>query len=463
MKKLLIILFVAGALFARENIKNINKTYPVESGAQIIFETISGMEISLIGWDKDEVQFDLKLDFSSSDRDYEKKFVEDFEITELKKPGKHKFVFSKTEDNGGWNFFDLFKLKFSYYENMSLSGTIYIPKNAPFNADFRYGEVDISGLTNTVSINGKGNELKFNDCTNLELIQNDYGDISISNSGGNSRIKARSNNVIIRSYKGDIKLSSDYSEFEIEQVEGNLSLDTRSANIRVSNVSGAVDIDGEYSDITLRNLGFVNKIKSRSGTLKLDNCKLENVLTAYMDIDISGVHNIPGVTLYIENQSGTVRMNDIKSPIRILDKYSNFSFNSIEGDIDISSRSGYIKGVGLIGNWSSDTEYSSVELFNLTAKTINIKNRSNPVELNLSSVPESINIDNQYGGVDISIPKSFGGKIKLYSTYGSIKTNLPIEVIEQGSSQSALDIIPGGNSDVFIKTRSGDIDFNTKK
>ncbi|GJQ62399.1 MAG: hypothetical protein SCALA702_14520 [Melioribacteraceae bacterium] len=459
MKKILVFLVISFTLFASGREKRISEVFPVEPGADIIFETISGMDIEIVGSPNSEVVFDLTLDFDSSDKDYEKRFMEDFEIIELKKSGVHKFKFSKTDEDGGWNFFDLFKLKFSYYENISLRGTITIPENAKFTSDFRYGDIILTGLKNEIILKGKGNELKIFNCLNLKKIENAYGGVDLSDCGGDLRLNTRSDDVKVNFFEGNLTIDADYSDIKVSSVAGDLSIKSRSAEIRVENISGTAKIHSDYSDINLSSIAVLTEVKSRSGTLLIDKGELHKVITSYMEIDLRNIANPEEVDLYIENKSGTIRLDRVTSHIKIVDQYSDLTFLKVKGNLDISSRSGSIIGDEVEGNIISNTQYSSLEFRKLSADKILIKNRSNPVELELNNLPSVIDIDNEYGGAYIKLKVKFGGKIKLYSTYGEIETNLPYKVVEQSSSQNLMEIVEGGKSDVIIKTRSGDIEF----
>lgn len=459
MKKILIFLVISFTLLASGKEKHITKTYPIEPGADVIFETISGMDIEVIGSPDNEVVFDLTLDFDSSDKDYEKKFMEDFEIIELKKTGVHKFKFSKTDEDGGWNFFDLFKLKFSYYENISLRGTISVPENSRFTSDFRYGEISISGLKNDVILDGKGNELKVFNCPKLKKIENPYGSVNLSDCGGEISLNTRSDELRINDFDGNLKIDADYADIKVTSVTGNLKLKSRSGELRVENVSGTAEVESDYSDINLYNISKLTQVKSKSGNLLIDNGELHKVITSYMEIDLRNITNPEGTELYIENRSGSIRLDRVVSNTKIVDQYSNMSFLKVKGNLDISSRSGTITGDDVEGNLISNTQYSSLEFRKLTADKIIIRNRSNPVELELNKLPSIIDIDNDYGGAFINLKEKFGGKLKLYATYGEIETNLPFKAVEQASSQNLMEMVDGGNSDVMIKTRSGDINF----
>ena len=72
-------------------------------------------------------------------------------------------------------------------------------------------------------------------------------------------------------------------------------------------------------------------------------------------------------------------------------------------------------------------------------------------------LPSKIEINNEYGEVDISVEGEIEGDITLDAKYGDIETNLPLRFRQDGSSSFAYGIIGNSNNLINILTRSGDI------
>jgi hypothetical protein len=86
-----------------------------------------------------------------------------------------------------------------------------------------------------------------------------------------------------------------------------------------------------------------------------------------------------------------------------------------------------------------------------------ITNSSNPVEVQLKSVPAHIDIKNQYGSASVSMPSGYVGEVSLEATYGQIECNLPIKVKSLGGGAYGTGKMGTGTGSINIETESGNI------
>jgi hypothetical protein len=88
---------------------------------------------------------------------------------------------------------------------------------------------------------------------------------------------------------------------------------------------------------------------------------------------------------------------------------------------------------------------------------VNLTNSSNPIDLQLKTIPDNVEITNQYSGVKVLIPKGFSGDVTLEATYGKVESDLPIRVKSFGNGAYGIGKIGTGSGSITIETKSGNI------
>jgi hypothetical protein len=287
-----------------------------------------------------------------------------------------------------------------------------------------------------------------------------YGDVNIENCGGNLDLESRSSEVMVQGFKGDAEITSLYSAITAIDITGNLNVVSRSEEINIRNIGEDLDVSADYSDIDIINVtGFVRMV-DRGGTMRVNNSGGLFAKGPYSDIFAESITGSASDTIEIENRSGIINLVDAKGIVVIDDEYSEMLLRKVTGDVNIiNARSNSIKAIDINGDWVSRTQYCSLDIVRLKADLVKIHNRSDGVKITMIKLPARIDINNEYGEVDITVQDKIVGDITLDAKYGDIETDLPLRFRQEGSSSFAYGIIGSSENITNIVTRSGDIKF----
>ncbi len=460
MKKILVFTALIAILnngFADER-KTLEKHVTVTSTQRIDIEGLSGSDIELKSWDRNEVYMKLEVEISSSDEKYEKEYISSVQISELKRETvvRVRFEEMKTEEKGLSFLFKLFK---RFYVSKKISGEVFVPKANSLTTDMKYGKISLEGMNGPVRLNGTSNTLEISNCSSLEEIQNNYGTTTIINSAGKLTLDGTSSTIWVDGFDGNLSIYADYSDVTLAHVTGKIRINDKSGTIEIFELKNDVIIDADYSTITASNIkGFVD-IKSTSAKVKVKQVDGVSVQANYSEVDIAGVSGSAGKKIVITGQSGSLTLYDAAGNVEINNPYSDIDLRRIEGAIDLTSKSADVTAEDIKGDWKSQTEYSSVKVGRLAAQSIYIMNKSNPISLQLTAVPLRIDIKNEYGGVTVTMPHGFSGNVELDAEYGSVNTNLNIRRKSSGSSGFATGTIGSGSGSINIQAKSSDIEL----
>jgi DUF4097 and DUF4098 domain-containing protein YvlB len=454
----ILLIIITSVLFASET-KQLKKSFDIEQGKLIDIKTVSGMDVQVKSWDKNEVYFDLEVKVSCSNDEYEKKYVETFDIKKKERLAAVVLEFEEEDDDNGWSFWDIFKGKFGYSFSKEITGEIYIPKSNSLKADFRYSDIQLEDIAGELNLDGRSNDLYLTNCLNVFTVNNGYGKNFINNCGGKLSLDSRSSEISINEFDGPVRILADYSQIELRSVTGTLDLSTRSAMVKIENVGGAVEIKADYSDVTISKIdGFVN-ISNRSGSVNASGVEGIKIDAPYTKMWIDGVNGKSGKDIQLYNRSGKIQLQNIVGRVLIEDSYSDITLKNIEGHVLVETQSSKIKGENIKGNWKSESKHSSVRIKELYSDEIIIDNRSDVVDVRTMKLPTYVNIKNSYGSVDFSMPKGYSGGLYLAAAYGDVISDLPLTIRKEGSNTKAKVEMGSGNSKIYIETRSGNIEI----
>ncbi len=442
--------------------REIEKTVATTPSQRIELRGLSGSEIAFKSWDKNEVFIKLTVKISASDEKYEEEYINNLKVEDSKASGSVVIVFRELERGirGSGSFWNLFKI--SAYVRKEIVGEIYVPKANPLTTDLSYGSISLDNMKGEVNLLGKSNTLSLRTCTTLKRIENDYGTTVIENSGGDLDLSGVSSEITIEKFDGPVTIEANYSTIVLRDIMKSVRIGSQSGRITIEQVGGNCTVRSDYTTISVSAVKGIADIRTQSGSLRVENVDGLIIDAPYTKVEARSVTGKASKDVTVRGQSDSMILEDIQGNIVLDSPYSQLTLQKIRGSVDLGTQSGRVTANDIIGDWKSQTDYSSVRIRGLKAKTVSLRNKSNPIEIELLSVPSSIDIINEYGAVTVSVPKGFSGDIQLDAEYASIETDFPIRSKKSGSSAYAVGKVGTGNGSITIETKSGNITLTEK-
>lgn len=438
--------------------RDIEKRIATQPSQRIEINGFNGSNITFKSWDKNEVYLKLNVSISSSDERYERDYIESVNVTDSQTDNAVRLTFREpAKEFKEKSFWGVFKSIFGSYIRKEISGEIYVPQSNPLSTDMKYGSVSLEDMKGSVHLLGRSNTVTLKNCSSLEVVENDYGKTTIENSGGHLHIEGRSGTITIDNFSGAIMGDAAYSTVTINKTKDKVSLKSQSARLNFENVQGDLSVNSDYSNITINNVsGFVD-VGTKSGTVKVNEVEGVNIDADYTKVEVTSVSGKSKKDIVINGRSGSLILEDAVGDLKIDNPYSRMDLRRIRGNVELRTTSATVRAEDIVGDWTSNTEYATVTIDNLTAQAISMTNKSNPIEIRLKNAPNKINIKNEYGKVNVTMPQGFSGEVNLESEYGKIDTNLPIKSKNLGSGAYGMGKIGTGNGSITIETKSANI------
>lgn len=459
----LFLLLVPSQCSFADRSRDLEKRVITTASQRIEIKGLSGSEITFKSWDKNEISIKLSVRISASDEKYEEDYVNALDIEETRSPSSVTVNFKELQRGvrGSGSFWGLFKG--SAYLRKEIVGEIYVPKSNPLTTDLSYGSITLDDMKGEVYLLGKNNSLSLKNCSSLQTIENDYGTTVVENSGGSLNLSGVSSKVTIEKFEGPVKISADYSSLKLKDLKQSVSIRSQSGKHTIENVGGNLTVRSNYSTIVVNNVSGMAEIHSQSGNLRIENVDGLIIEAPYTKIEARRVTGKASKEVSIRGQSDSITLEDVQGNVTLDCPYSPISLEKVRGSVTLVTQSGRVTADDVIGDWKSETDYSTVRIRGLKAKSVSIRTKSNPVELDLLSIPATLDILNEYGSVAVSMPKGFSGEIQLDSEYASIDTDFPLRVKKTGGSAYAVGKVGTGSGTITIETKSGNITLKQRE
>lgn len=417
---------------------------------------LSGTEIDFKSWDKNEVAMTIHVRISSSDREYEEEYVQSLRIRETKSETSLllEFIEMRRGARGG-GFWSLFTG--GSYVRKEIRGEIFVPRSNALTTDFSYGAMALENMKGELRILGKNNYLSLKECSNVRIIENEYGESTLQNCGGNLKLTGMSSKVVIESFTGPVEVDARYSTITVKNVTQTALIKSQSGRITAETIGGNVGIEADYTTITATSIKGILSVKTKSGNLRVKGAGGLTIDAPYTPVEASDVASPTGKPVTFSGQSGSLALENVKGDLMLDGPYSDIDLKNIQGSVELLSKSSRVTADGISGDWTSKTEYSTLRLRSLRSKIFRATNKSGDLRLDLVTVPAEIGIRNEYGNVEVTMPKGFTGEVTLDAEYGSIDTDLPIRNRKTESSAYASGSVGSGTGKITIETKSAGI------
>lgn len=446
MKKILLtltLLLITSAVFAQSGKKD--GEFNASSLNELSIQIDAGMKISVTGTNSNTIKYEY--DFDGNDEAYEH-FFQNFNPEFDKSSGRARLIIDFPEQ----------KRRRVNHEIKKHSLTISLPQDLALELSTRYSEVTVTNIEKGVSIQNRSGEVKVTDVQQMVMINNQYGRIDVSNINGDITLSNRSANVDIKDIVGSLEVDANYSKMNISKIDGEVFISNRSGTVNIFEIKGDLSANGPYVEYEITNIEGDVEISNRNGKVAINTARSLKVTGDYTYVNATNILSTQGV--YLEGRSANVVLENIGGPTSITGQYLNLTLKNIQGSATIRNRSGKVNIDGLEERLSMHGEYIPLDVRNFKGENLQIVNRSGSTVIEALNTLNLIDIESQYGKVELTMKKEFNGEVTIESKYGKVISDLTLTTqnISTSSSEQVISGVAGnGSGKMVIKNRNGDI------
>ncbi|HNB53986.1 MAG TPA: DUF4097 family beta strand repeat-containing protein [Anaerolineales bacterium] len=265
--------------------------------------------------------------------------------------------------------------------------------------------------------------------TALEIKTN-FGDVSVDGVEQSVQIMSQFGDILakdVQAGENPVHLETSFGDITLDNIQGDeLYIGTSNGSIQATNLSatGAIEVEDEFSGEIHLEAFEASKLTltSQSGDVEV----LDGTLTA--DITIS-------------NSFGDIRVQNIKASSYILD-----------------SENGTVRLDGASGAVQITNSFGDIEINNGKQVTLDVTSESGDLTFTGSLNPESSHqLKNSFGDITLTLPEDSAFDLSLETSFGEIKSDLPVTLTGALEDTAWQAEINGGGSLVTATTENGNI------
>jgi hypothetical protein len=342
--------------------------------------------------------------------------------------------------------------------SFSVQYDITMPESAPLEIRNSFGPVHVSGLKAAATINDSYGEVTFNDGKGVQHITNAFG-----------RVEAKNNH-------GDVFVESSYGAVNAGDIDGALEVRNRFAAVTVANASKGVDVVNSNGSVEVTDCGGPGSVKNTFGSVVVRNQKGRlSVSNGNGKVEVSDI----GGDLNVVNTFGSVSAQDVRGPAKIQSSNSSVTARNIKGDTSIKTSFGSVQASEIAGVLTVDNQNGAVRVSDARGAQVNTSFGS----VVLDEINGAIHVENQNGAVEatstatgacqpIQIRTSFSSirvrvgqenyRVTARTSFGRIKSDLPITVSGITSNDELNGVIGGGSCELRLTNSNGTIEIQKR-
>jgi DUF4097 and DUF4098 domain-containing protein YvlB len=210
-------------------------------------------------------------------------------------------------------------------------------------------------------------------------------------------------------------------------------------------------------------------LTSNSGRVTLKEVRATGDITIKTDFGNTTFENGSSKSLSIESNNGSVSLTKLRvsNEIRVDDEFGEIELGqAFAGSYDLHNNGGSITVDGVKGKLKAKTEFGGIRIKNAEAVTLDLETNNGGVDFNGSLGPGPHTINSEFGEVNLTLPADSELSVDLKTEFGNIKSDLPITVTLNGSSNNLsgdqiVGNINSGGEQLTVETNNGSINIYT--
>jgi DUF4097 and DUF4098 domain-containing protein YvlB len=164
-----------------------------------------------------------------------------------------------------------------------------------------------------------------------------------------------------------------------------------------------------------------------------------------------------------KNRSIVITYNIIvptKTGIKCKSSYGEIKLTNIKGNVIAKTSFGDIVAENITGRMQLNTSYGKVDCRKITCAGFEANSSFGDIEVGFSNdCPSdlSANVTTSYGGIDADVPTDFAGEVVIETSFGKIKTEVPLMIKGDLGKTHLTGTVGEGNGKLNLKTSFGSV------
>jgi DUF4097 and DUF4098 domain-containing protein YvlB len=254
-----------------------------------------------------------------------------------------------------------------------------------------------------------------------------YGSLDVSHIEGRLDGKSGNGSIKVRDIQGQTSLSTAYGSIDCENVAGpSITLQSGNGGISAKGLRGSVTAESAYGSIACQDVANGDlKLRSGNGRILVTNASF-GVCEARSSYGAVAGKDLKGESVTLGSGNGSVEAENVQTKTL---------------------------------NLSSD--YGAIRTAKITTSNLSATSGNGEIGIACSSSPADLKarVRSSYGDVEFNAPSGFAGEVDLSTSYGTVRTTLPVTMKGEITGSKVVGKVGDGPGKIQIESGRGSVDL----
>jgi hypothetical protein len=349
---------------------------------------------------------------------------------------------------------------FNQHLSFAIDYDIAMPETAPLDLRNRFGNVDVSSLRASATINcGNCGLITFLSGRGTQRIENSFGHVEVRTNDGPFTVNNTNGNVTVTDVTGALDISNRFGGIRAVNAGGALTIRSNNANIEASNVRGAINVTNTFGHVIVSDAKSDVNVQNQNGEITVNGADgIATLHTSFAGINFTRV----GRTLSVHATNSNVRGDSVGDSATIETTFGGVDVRGIKGGARVTAANSGIRLTGVGGEIYAKTSFAPVTVRDVAGPvTVEAQNSSVTVDTHASTRCQPISLRTTFGAIQVTIPQNVGYNLTAHTTFGHIRTSANSQVAVSGEIDpgSLVGKIGAGGCDLRLIGQNGNIEI----
>jgi len=157
--------------------------------------------------------------------------------------------------------------------------------------------------------------------------------------------------------------------------------------------------------------------------------------------------------------NGEVAVSDVTGTAYVKTSFGQVRAERVSGGLRVENANAAVRVSAIKGGAEVRTSFGPVTLEDV-AGTVDVRNQNGAVELALAATkPCSVTVVTSFAPIRVSVPDGLGLSLTSSTSFGSIRSDLPVTATGTFGKESLTGTVAGGGCPVSLTNQNGDIEL----
>lgn len=443
----------AAAAGPREEIvRNVDKTLPLAAGQRLTIEHKNG-NIRVRAEKTSEARIVAKIRGSSSNEAEIRKFIEAVSINIDASPSGIS-VRTVYPDTNWRSLFGGLSVSFSVdYE-------IVMPEGALLEVRNRFGDVAVSGLKAAADINNGNGRVDVRDGRGRLQIENSFGPVDVSGIAGEVTITSANGEVAASNSEGPVDIHNRFGRVTATAIKKGVRIFNGNGGVRVEDVGGPSTVESSFGAVELRNLRGAASVENTNGSVSASGIAGSlSVRGSFGKVEANDV----GGTAEVRTANASVHLRDVRGAATVKTSFGLVECEKIDGELSVENANGAVSANDVRGGVVVRTSFGPVALDGIGGR-IRVDNQNGSIDVRGVASRKGkdcagVELKTSFSSIRVAVPEDTGWAVEARTSFGHIRSDLPITVSGSLSVESMQGKIGDGACPLTLIDSNGAIEI----